>query len=106
MRFGQPVLIFLSKGYFFSGSPPFTLATLHSLALAPQFQLTLRPHSLSSGNCQKEVAATIANGNPIILLHEADKDRGGAPLQRLRDDCRSEWRDDVFGCGTAVRPAG
>ena len=36
----QSVLIFLSKGYFFSGSPPFTLATLHSLALAPQFQLT------------------------------------------------------------------
>jgi hypothetical protein len=68
------VLIFLSKNYFFSG------------------------------NCKKEVAATLTNGNPIILLHEADLNRGGAPLAQLRDeDCPRDWHDRVFGTGAAPR---
>jgi hypothetical protein len=67
------ILIFLSKGYF------------------------------SSGSCKKEVTATLTNGNPIILLHEADPARGGAPLEKLRDECPSEWRDNIFGVGAALR---
>ena len=62
----QSVLIFLSKGYFFSV------------------------------NCKKEVAATLDNGNPIMLLHETDPARGGAPIEQLQADCPDNWRSDIF----------
>ena len=50
VRQSQSVLLFLSKGYFFSE------------------------------NCRKEIAATLASGNPIMLLRETDPNRGGSPI--------------------------
>ena len=62
----QSMLFFLSKGYFFSA------------------------------NCKKEIAATLANGNPTMLLHETDPNRGGAPMDQLLADCPDDWRKEIF----------
>ena len=62
----KSVLIFLSMGYFFSG------------------------------NCKKELRATVANANPVILLQEVDMNRGGAPLEQLRSECPDDARSYVF----------
>ena len=66
MKQSQSILIFLSKGYFFSA------------------------------NCKKEVAATLANGNPVMLLHETDPNRGGTSMEQMLEDCPEEWREDIF----------
>ena len=66
VRQSQSMLLFLSKGYFFSA------------------------------NCKKEIAATLANGNPIMLLHETDPNRGGAPMDQLLADCPDDWRTEIF----------
>ena len=64
------MLFFLSKGYF------------------------------ASGNCKKEITFTLANENPIILLHETDPDRGGVPISQIHADCdaasQGEWLDRIF----------
>ena len=62
----QSMLFFMSKGYFFSE------------------------------NCRREVAATLSNGNPIILLRETDPNRGGVPMDQLVADCPDEWRREIF----------
>ena len=41
--------------------------------------------------------------NPIILLHEADTKRGGAPLAQLRGECPEDLRDPVFLDGDGQR---
>ena len=66
MKQSHSILIFLSKGYFFSA------------------------------NCKKEVAATLANGNPVMLLHETDPNRGGTSMEQMLEDCPEEWREDIF----------
>ena len=66
----QSMLFFLSKGYF------------------------------ASGNCKKEIDATLTNKNPIILLQETDPDRGGVPISQIHADCnvasQGEWLDQIF----------
>ena len=57
------VLIFLSKGYFFSK------------------------------NCLRELDCALQKKKPLILVHEADFTKGGAPLAILRADCESQERD-------------
>jgi len=59
----QCILIFLSRGYFFST------------------------------NCLREVNCTIEKCKPLILVHEKDEDRGGVPLKTLREDCESKGRE-------------
>ena len=66
MKQSQSVLFFLSKGYFFSA------------------------------NCKKEVAATLANGNPVMLLHETDPNRGGTSMEQMLTDCPDNWREEIF----------
>ena len=66
MKQSHSILFFLSKGYFFSA------------------------------NCKKEVAATLANGNPVMLLHETDPNRGGTSMEQMLEDCPEEWREDIF----------
>jgi len=39
-----------------------------------------------SRNCLREVKATIEQGKPFLLVHEADASHGGAPLQVLMDE--------------------
>lgn len=71
------MLFFLSKGYF------------------------------ASRNCQKEIDATLRNGNPIILLHETDPDRGGVPLSQIyadADGASEGWRSSIFVSRRPVIP--
>ena len=71
----QAVLVFLSKGYFFSE------------------------------NCLRELDHAIALEKPLILVHEADLSRGGALLESIRSECASKRRMQVFeGGGDEERP--
>ena len=61
------IMFFLSKGYFLSR------------------------------NCLREVVATIEKKKPIVLVHEADPDKGGAPLEVLSTkECPPDLRPHVF----------
>ena len=63
------VLCFLSRGYFLS---------------AP---------------CMTEVRVAIANGKPIVAVHEEDDQHGGAPLDEIFDDCPPDiQRSDIIVC--------
>ena len=62
----QTVLIFLSKGYFFSK------------------------------NCLRELDCALAKGKPLILVHEADLSHGGASLTNIKAECESKQRMQVF----------
>jgi len=58
----QSVLIFLSKGYFFSE------------------------------NCLRELDCALASQTELLLVHEVDNKKGGAPLDTLCADCASQGR--------------
>jgi len=63
----QCILIFLSKGYFFSR------------------------------NCLREMDHSLLLNKPLVLVHEVDPGKGGAPLETLMSDCPDEACDAVFG---------
>jgi len=60
------VLLFLSKGYF---------------------------HSL---NCLREARAAMANDMLLVLIHEADPQKGGLPMADIRDQCPADLAAFVF----------
>ena len=62
----QCILVFLSKGYFFST------------------------------NCLRELDHALNTNKPFILVHETDPSKGGAPLADLRADCIAKGRDQLF----------
>ena len=62
----QSVLLFLSKGYFFSR------------------------------RCNRELYAATALKKPLCLVHEADVNHGGSSLVSFRDDCPESIRSLVF----------
>ena len=57
-----------------------------------------------SANCKKEIGFTLDNKSPIILLHETDPARGGAPIEQLMTDCPDEWREQIFDPHRPVIP--
>ena len=67
------VLIFVSRGYFLSR------------------------------NCMREVYAAVEMNKPIVLVHEEDPAKGGAPLATLKQECPEEAREAVFGPPDAPR---
>ena len=84
------MLFFLSKGYFFSRTPdqasnrqPQARRSDAAGAGVVQVECSCR----GTGNCLREIDATLENLIPIILLHEADEQKGGAPLAQLQSDC-------------------
>jgi hypothetical protein len=52
------ILLFLSRGYF------------------------------KSRNCRRELAAMLKMRKPIVLVHESDETKGGAPLEELKEELR------------------
>ncbi|KAL1511740.1 hypothetical protein AB1Y20_005028 [Prymnesium parvum] len=60
------VLIFLSRGYFFSK------------------------------NCIREVTAAVDQSKRLILVHEQNAEKGGAPLDSLMAECPAEYLHAVF----------
>jgi hypothetical protein len=67
------VLIFLSRGYFLSR------------------------------NCMREVREAVRLNKPIVLVHETNYGKGGAPLHGLKEECPEDVREAVFGQIDALR---
>ena len=66
IRRSQVVLCFLSRGY------------------------------LRSTNCLREVRAALEMGKPLVLVHEADPDKGGGTRIELRSECPEELQAAIF----------
>eukprot|EP00966_Prymnesium_polylepis_P008268 190475-Prymnesium_polylepis.2 len=56
-----------------------------------------------SANCLREIDTANKSKKPLILVHEMDASKGGAPLDDLRADCASQGRD-VFDAGREIIP--
>ena len=63
MQASRTLLIFLSRGYF------------------------------SSKNCRRELYAALDANLPLVVLHESDDKKGGAPLAALRAECDVHCRE-------------
>jgi hypothetical protein len=68
------VLLFLSRGYFLSA------------------------------NCLREVEAAVASAKPIILVHDAEAQSGGAPMSDLVAECPEPLRRVLFDSSEVVIP--
>ena len=44
-----------------------------------------------------EIRGALQAGRKLLLVHETDENKGGAPLDRLRSECAAEVRQYVFG---------
>ena len=51
--------------------------------------------SRRSANCRRELYAAVKGGKTVITMLEADKAKGGASYEELRDDCRIHCKDDA-----------
>jgi hypothetical protein len=54
-------------------------------------------HYFRSHNCKREMLAAQAHKVPLILVHESNPTKNGAPLSDLKEACPDELRDFVFG---------
>ena len=63
----QCILVFLSKGYFFSR------------------------------NCLREIRHAMECKKPIVLVHEVDLNKGGMKIEELKIQCPDDLREFVFG---------
>jgi hypothetical protein len=52
----------------------------------------LRATDLLSRNCLREVDATLDQGKPYLFVHEADPDKGGAPLPELANELHNKMK--------------
>ena len=53
-----------------------------------------------SRNCLREISSSLEQDKPLVLVHEQQQDKGGAPLDVLKAECRDdEMRGKLFdGC--------
>ena len=84
----QVILIFLSRGYFKS-------KVLACIPLCDRLPST-SPAAPSAQNCLREVRAALSQGKPIILVQEADPDKGGGSLEALRSECPEDLQPAIF----------
>ena len=85
----QATLFFLSRGYFRSKA---------RLPLPPHLYRTLAlpPASPAPQNCLREVRSSLEKNKPLILVQEADPEKGGGTLQALRDECPIDLQPVIF----------
>ncbi|EOD17405.1 hypothetical protein EMIHUDRAFT_210090 [Emiliania huxleyi CCMP1516] len=83
----QVVLFFLSRGYFRSQARPSNAATA---ALWPHLPLP------APQNCLREVRSSLEMDKPLVLVQEADPEKGGGTLQALRDECPEDLQPAIF----------
>ena len=56
-----------------------------------------------SRNCLKEIAASLEQGKPLVLVQEQQEDKGGGPLEILKAECRDdEMRGAIFDGRTPI----
>ena len=56
-----------------------------------------------SKNCMREVRATCSGRKPVVLVHEADLQKGGEAVEVLMDECAADAREHIFGPEDARR---
>jgi hypothetical protein len=64
-----------------------------SVAQSSSMALLLTRGYFASKNCRKELYAALESGTPLILIHEADEGKGGAPLNEMVAECREHCTD-------------
>ena len=52
---------------------------------------------MQSKNCLREIRATEERKKPVCLVHEAQADRGGAPIEAMVEECPDDLISFVFG---------
>ncbi|EOD14389.1 hypothetical protein EMIHUDRAFT_211817 [Emiliania huxleyi CCMP1516] len=86
----QVILFFLSQGYFRSKA---------RLFLPPRLYRTLAPRTAASPapqNCLREVRSSLEKDKPLVLVQEADPEKGGGTLQALRGECPEDLQPAIF----------
>ena len=53
-------------------------------------------------DCLREVLAATRMGKPLVLVHEHDEKKGGAPLEELKAECPAELRDATFATDVEI----
>ena len=97
------VLMFLSQGCTKCGiEPKMALCSIWSLpssCLLPTVNFDSRPDMADFGsrNCLREVVATIEKEIPYLFVHEANTEKGGAPISTLQLELKNRThRDKLF----------
>ena len=83
------ILFFLSQGYFRSKARLFLPPRLRTLA--PRTAASPAPQ-----NCLREVRSSLEKDKPLVLVQEADPEKGGGTLQALRDECPEDLQPAIF----------
>ena len=85
----QAILFFLSQGYFRSKA---------RLSFPPRLYrpLAVPPASPAPQNCLREIRSSLEKDKPLVLVQEADPDKGGGTLQALRDECPEDLQPAIF----------
>ena len=68
------------------------------LPLPPRLYRTLAlpPASPAPQNCLREIRSSLEKDKPLVLVQEADPDKGGGTLQALRDECPEDLQPAIF----------
>ena len=66
-----------------------------SIASAAVVVTFLSAGYFKSANCRRELYATLAFRKPVVAVWEADKNKGGAPLATLEEECRQYCVDEA-----------
>ena len=85
----QAILFFLSQGYFRSKA---------RLSFPPRLYrpLAVPPASPAPQNCLREIRSSLEKDKPLVLVQEADPEKGGGTLQALRDECPEDLQPAIF----------
>ena len=57
---------------------------------------TESPASPAPQNCLREVRSSLEKDKPLVLVQEADPEKGGGTLQALRDECPEDLQPAIF----------
>ena len=73
------------------------LSTHPSLSCAPRHSPRLTARLLACHqNCLREIRSSLEQSKPLVLVQEADPDKGGATLQALRGECPEDLQPAIF----------
>ncbi|EOD07115.1 hypothetical protein EMIHUDRAFT_448489 [Emiliania huxleyi CCMP1516] len=56
----------------------------------------LEEYIQSSQNCLREIRSSLEKDKPLVLVQEADPEKGGGTLQALRDECPEDLQPAIF----------
>jgi len=105
----QVILFFLSRGYFRSQArsrrrpvpPSGSFGSQRTrVCCNPRHSPRLTARLLACHqNCLREIRSSLEQSKPLVLVQEADPDKGGGTLQALRGECPDDLQQDIFEQG-------